>query len=184
VAELTAYSGLAGINIFWVDTHKVEQALEAVPDIDSARVHCNMPADCFVEIVERQALFVWRQGDSQVWIGADGMVFPARGELPDALVLDAAGSTALRPGDRVDLTLVAAIEELARIQPEIRFYQYSEQEGLSFRNAVDWPVRLGSGEEIHAKLELLRSLTDYLTEQGFAPAFVDVRYPEAPYYGE
>jgi cell division septal protein FtsQ len=158
--------------------------LETVPDIESASVHCNLPADCFVEIVERQALFVWRQGDSQVWIGADGMVFPARGELSDALVVNAAGSTALKPGDQVDLTLVAAIEELARIQPEIRLYQFTEQEGLSFRNASDWPVRFGSGQEIHTKLELLRSLTDYLTGQGVAPTFVDVRYPEAPYYGE
>lgn len=183
-AEVTAYSGIQGINIFWVDTEAVEQAIEAVPDIESATVHCNMPADCFVKVVERQALFVWRQGDAQVWIGAEGMVFPARGELPDALVLDAAGSTALRPGDRVDLTLVAAIEELQRIQSEVRLYQYSEQDGLSFRNAVGWPVRLGTGQEIDVKLDLLRSLTDYLSVQGVAPAFVDVRYPEAPYYGE
>ena len=184
MAELTATSGLEGINVFWVDTQAVEQAIEAMPDVESARVHCNLPADCFVQVVEQQALFVWRQGDAQVWIGVDGTALPARGGMPDAVVLDAAGSTALKPGDRLDLTLVAAIEQLEQVQPNVRLYQYSEQEGLSFQNAAGWPVRLGNGQEIDTKLDLLQSLTDYLSEQGVAPAFVDVRYPEAPYYGE
>lgn len=183
-AELMAISGLEGVNIFWVDTYAVEQVIEALPDIVSADVRCSLPADCVIDLAERPALFVWRQGDAQVWIAPDGMVLPARGDLPDALVLNAVGSTALKPGDNLDLTLVAAVEELERLQPDVRRYEYSDQYGLSFRNPSDWLIRLGDGREIVTKLNLVQALTDYLSSQDIAPAFVDVRFPEAPYYSE
>lgn len=183
-AELFAVSGLEGINIFWVDTRAVESLIEALPDIESASVQCNLPADCAVDLVERRALFVWRQGEAQASIAPDGMVLPARVDLPDALVLDAIGSTALKPGDQLDPTLVAAMEELERQQPDVRTYQYSDDYGLSFRNAFGWMVRLGDGQDIVNKLKVLHTLTDYLSSQGIAPGFVDVRFPEAPYYGE
>ncbi len=182
--ELSKVSGLEGVNVFWVDTRAAERALEALSDVESARVRCGLPADCVISVVERPASLVWRQGDAQVWIGADGVAVPARGELPNAVVLDAAGSTALKPGDRLDLAVVTAVGELERLQPEVRVYQYSDRYGLSFKNAYGWQVRLGGGGAIADRLNVLHALTDYLLSQGIVPAFVDVRYPEAPYYGE
>jgi hypothetical protein len=79
---------------------------------------------------------------------------------------------------------VAAVKELEQLQPEVRAYQYSDRYGLSFKNSYGWPVRLGDEREIATKLNLVHALVDYLLDQGIAPAFVDVRYPEAPYYGE
>jgi cell division septal protein FtsQ len=183
-AELLAISGLEGINVFWADTQAAERALEALPDVASAHVRCGLPADCVIRLVERPAKLVWRQGDAQVWIGAGGVALPARGELPNALVLDAVDSTALRPGDQLDPALVAAVEVLEQKQPEVRVYQYSDRYGLSFNSAYGWPVHLGDGREIALKLNLASALTDYFLDQGIVPAFVDVRYPEAPYYGE
>lgn len=181
-AELMLTSGLAGINIFWVDTRAAEQAIEELPDIASARVHCSLPADCAVHLVERKPLFVWLQGDARAWIGTDGMVLPARGDFAEAIVLEASASTALRPGDQVDLDLVTAVEQLQRLRPEIPMYQFSDEYGLSFRNAHGWLVRLGGGPQMETKLRVLDALTEHLATQGIAPAFVDVRFPEAPYY--
>jgi len=183
-AELMSIAGLEGVNIFWVDTRAAERALEALPEVESARVRCSLPAKCVVHLVEKQALFVWRQRDAEVWIATDGTVVPARGELPNAIVLDAVESTALRPGDRLDATLVAAVRDLERLQPEVRLYQYTDRYGLSFRNAYGWLVRLGHGQQTEAKLNLMWALADYLAGQGIAPAFIDVRFPEAPYYVE
>lgn len=183
-ADLATISGLEGVNIFWADTRAAERALEVLSDVESVRVTCGLPADCVIHLVERPASLVWRQGDAQVWIGTDGVAIPARGELPNAVVLDAVGSTALKPGDRLAPTLVAAVQELERLQPEVRAYQYSDRYGLSFKNSYGWPVRLGDGQEIATKLNLVQALADYLLDQGIAPAFVDVRYPAAPYYGE
>jgi len=117
-----------------------------------------------------------------VWIGADGVVVPARGDLPNAIVLDASGSTALRPGDRLSPDLVAAVKALERSQPEIRVYQYSDRYGLSFRDTHGWLIRLGQGQEIERQLTVLDALAAHLQRQGIAPSFVDVRFPEAPYY--
>jgi cell division septal protein FtsQ len=183
-AELMQASALAGINIFWVNPQDAEEALEALPDVASARVHCSLPADCLVELVERPVVFVWRQGDARVWIAADGTVVLARGDLPNAVVFDAVGSTALKPGDSLDLTLVSAVQQLERLQPDVRLYQYSDQYGLTFQHARGWQVRLGNGEAIETKVNLSHTLEAFLEGQGIGPAFVDVRYPEAPYYGE
>jgi hypothetical protein len=112
------------------------------------------------------------------------MVLPARGPLPYAIVLDAVGSTALKPGDKLDATLVRAVEDLERLQPEIRTYLYSDDYGLSFQSAYGWQARIGHGSEIERKLNLVAGLTDHFLSHGISPVFVDVRYPDAPYYGE
>lgn len=181
-AELLTISGLEGTNVFWANTGDAERAIEALPDVASACVRCTLPAHCVVTLVERPASLVWRQGDAQVWIGADGVVVPARGDLPNAIVLDASGSTALKPGQRLSPDLVAAVEALERSQPEIRVYQYSNRYGLSFRDAHGWLIRLGQGQEIERQLNVLDALAEHLQRQGITPSFVDVRFPEAPYY--
>jgi len=182
--ELLKISGLEGLHVFWVNSLAAEQALEALPEVEAARLRCRLPADCVVHLVERKPALVWRQGDAKMWIAADGMVMQARGDLPYASVLNGVGSTALKPGDEFDPGLVMAIAELERLQPEVRVYEYSDQYGLSFRNEYGWLVRLGDGQEMEAKLTLLSALKEYLPSQGIAPSFVDVRYPVAPYYGE
>jgi len=182
--ELLAMSGLDGVNIFWADTRAAERALEALPDVASAQVRCSLPAHCVVRVKERPALLVWQQGDAQIWVGADGMALPARGDLPDALVLDAVESTALKPGDRVSPALVAAVRELERLQPDVRVYQFSDRFGLSFRNDYGWPVRLGHGGDMAVKLDLVSALVNYLVGQGITPGYLDVRFSAAPYYGE
>jgi cell division septal protein FtsQ len=181
---LATASGLEGMNIFWVNTEVAERGIEALPEVKSARVRCRLPANCIVHVVEHDPLYIWRQGDAQVWIGGGGIVLPAHGELPNAIVLDAVGSTALKPGDEIDSTLLASITTLEWKQPEVRLYQYDEQHGLTFRNALGWEVRLGHDGDIGSKLDLLKEITAYLQDKGIVPTFVDIRYLEAPYYGQ
>ncbi len=183
-AELLTMSGLDGVSIFWADSRAAERALETLPDVASAQVQCSLPARCVVRVRERPALLVWRQGDAQIWVGADGVALPARGDLPNALVLDAVESTALKPGDRLPPTLIAAVRELERLQPDVRVYQFSDRFGISYYNDFGWPVRLGHSGEIAAKLDLVYTLANYLVAQGITPKYLDVRFLEAPYYGE
>jgi hypothetical protein len=137
-----------------------------------------------IQLEERSPLFVWRQGDAQVWISDDGVVLPVRGELPDSIVLDAGAGRALKPGDHLEKDVVIAVEELSRLKPDIQAYQYSDQFGLIFLNDRGWPVRIGEGADIGVRLKVLNAVTEYLAENGITPAFIDVRYPDAPFYGE
>jgi cell division septal protein FtsQ len=182
--ELLAASGLSGIHIFWADGRAAAQGIEALPDVKSAQVQCRLPAACTVKVVEDPSLLVWRQGQAQVWIGADGEVLPARGDLPHSIIVDAVGSTALRPGDRVDPALVEGVLELDRLQPDIQTYQYSTDHGLSFRNDQGWEIRLGIGPEMETRLGLMQEFEAYFQSQGITPSYLDLRFPEAPYYGE
>lgn len=182
--DLLVISDLLGMNVFWVDIHQAEQAIEALPDVSAARMRCGIPADCVIQLQERTPLFVWRQGDAQVWIGDDGIVLPVRGELPGSIVLNAGAGRALKPGDYLSEGIVTAVEELSRLKPDVKTYQYSEPYGLVFRNEHSWPVRIGEGADIGVKLKVLNAVTDHLVTSGITPSFVDVRYPDAPFYGE
>jgi cell division septal protein FtsQ len=182
--DLLATSDLLGMNVFWINTYEAVEAIEALPYVESARMHCGIPARCVIQLEERSPLFVWRQGDAQVWISSDGTVLPVRGELSDSIVLDAGAGRALKPGDHLDQNVVLAVEELSRLKPEVKAYQYSDQFGLAFVNDHGWPVRLGDGADIGVKLKVLNAVTDYLVNDGITPAFIDVQYPDAPFYGE
>jgi cell division septal protein FtsQ len=182
--DLLATSDLLGMNIFWINTYQAVEAIEALPYVESVQMSCGIPARCVIQLEERLPLFVWRQGDAQVWISSDGTVLPVRGELPDSIVLDAGAGRALKPGDHLDRNVVLAVEELSRLKPEVKAYQYSDQYGLAFVNEQGWPVRLGEGADIGVKLKVLNAVTDYLVNDGITPVFIDVQYPDAPFYGE
>jgi cell division septal protein FtsQ len=182
--ELLSKSGLQGTNVFWADTQAAEIAIRALPDVESVDVRCRLPAECVVRVSERPPSVVWRQGDAEVWVGSDGVVLPPRGALPFAIVVEAVDSTALKPGDEIDPGLVSALTELERLQPDVRVYRYSDTDGLSFWNTHGWEVRIGDGHRIQSKLELADALTRHFLERGITPTFVDVRFPEAPFYKE
>jgi cell division septal protein FtsQ len=183
-AELLAASGLEGMHIFWVDTGAAERAIAALPGVESVQVSCGLPANCQARVVQERPLLVWRQGDAQVWIGAGGTVLPAVNELPSAIAIDAIGSTTFKPGDRVERHLVEGVLELKRLQPLVRAYQYAPDRGLSFQSDYGWEVRLGEGQQVGEKLELMHAFASFFQKHGITPRYLDVRFPEAPVYGE
>ncbi len=181
-AEILTLSQLSGMNVFWADTAQAVQRIEALPDVESAGVRCRLPAHCVIHVVERKPVLVWRQGEAHIWIGADGVAVAARGRLPNTTVLEAVGTTALKPGDRLDPKIIQAIQAMQALRPEVQVYQYSDHYGLMFSPSPNQTVRLGDGDRIAAKLAIMDALTKKLLDQGVRPSLIDVRYPEAPYY--
>ncbi|RMF35087.1 MAG: FtsQ-type POTRA domain-containing protein [Chloroflexi bacterium] len=182
VEEIVAASGLRDLNIFWADPREVATRVrEALPDLTEVRVRCGLPARCRITVVERPPLLVWRQGEARIWIGADGVAVPARGERPGMMVVESPGGT-LRPGERLDPRIVETALQLHDLLPPGTVVQYTARYGFTFVDRRGWVVRLGVGEDMALKLTVLEALAQELTAQGVRPAFVDLRYLEAPYY--
>jgi hypothetical protein len=121
------------------------------------------------------------------------MVFPARGQSPGLPVVEVAPNvTALLPGQRADSGLVSAMSALARdfarqagALPEVKSYRFTAEHGIEFSDPKgNWPVYLGVGPDVAARVAMWKSLSASLASRNVKPKFVDVHYANAPFYSK
>ena len=198
LAEIVSASGIAGLHALWVNSSAVEAALlEALPSLSAARVSCALPAGCAIAVTEREPFLTWRWGQAEVWVDRSGVVFAAQGSpstlspaqaaqpaAPDRLVVEAVNAPGLAPGQRVAPETMSTIVAAAEALPDVRVYRYSAARGLEFDDPNGFPVYLGVGSNVGDRVAVWRALRDDLAARGIAPAFIDVRFPLAPYYGK
>jgi cell division septal protein FtsQ len=103
--------------------------------------------------------------------------------LTDTLtVVDGSGQP-LPVGERIQPDLVEMLWELGRLMPELEQVVYDPALGLILRTEQGWPVRIGrTPDRLRIKLAILQALVDELAQRGANVDFVDLRYPERPYY--
>lgn len=180
--EIYQNSGLEGMSIFWVNPAQVEDTVASLPNIKEAKVHCGLPDQVTIEVVERQPELIWQQGDTRYWVDEEGTILAARGELPEATVILALDGQPVRPGDRVDPQVVAGAQKLRSLLPELATVQYASDRGLSFQSEQGWPVYLGQGEDIEQKVAIMKAMFQEIAAKGVQPQFVDLRFRGSPYY--
>ena len=178
-------SGIDGQNLFLVNPHAVANAVEQLPYIKRAQVRTALPAQVAIVVQEYRPRWVWLAGDNRFWIDETGEVLPDNQMLSEALTVIEQSSRSLPVGSRLDPRLVEMLEMINRLLPELR--QISYEEGLGFVLPVGpgWPARVGDDPaRLPAIVGILNSLVPELTRQGKDIAFIDLRYPERPYYRE
>jgi hypothetical protein len=186
-AEVIAASQLEGLHVLWLQPERVVASLRAnLPELRAAFVWCSLPAECTIQVEERRPAFEWRQGQTRTWIDAEGMVFPARGQSPGLPVVGVAPNvTSLLPGQLADSGLVSAMLALAGALPEVRSYRFTAEHGIEFNDPKgNWPVYLGVGPDVAARVAMWKSLSASLASRNVKPKFVDVHYANAPFYSK
>jgi len=182
-AEIVLGSGMAGLHVLWVNSSAVEAAmLQSVPSLSAARVSCALPAGCTIAVAEREPFLAWRWGQAEVWVDRTGVVFAAQGTAPDQLVVESIDAPALVPGRQAEPKVMSAIGVAAEALPDVRAYRYSVSRGLEFTDPNGFPVYLGIGSNMSDRAAVWRALREDLASRGIKPAYVDVRFPLAPYY--
>jgi len=184
--EIIAASQMETWHVVWLQPERVSALLLAkMPELGTAFVWCGLPADCTIQVTERQPVFEWRQGQVRTWVDAEGVAFPARGQTPDMPVVQvAAGVQAPLPGNRVDAGLVETMSALAQVLPEIKSYRFTAERGIEFSDPKgNWPVYIGVGSDAAERVAMWKALSTSLASRSTRPTFVDVRYPTAPFYG-
>ena len=180
--EVYAASQLEGMSVFWVDADAIAEKVKVLPNVKSARVEVRLPAQVTITIEERTPELVWQTGDARWWIDAEGTVVPPRGDLSSPLTIIDTDAQPVSPGQRLDPSILAAARSLRRLLPELPVMNYSHATGISFTTREGWPVHVGDGQDMDAKLTVLVALRKDLLARNVSPEFIDVRFVERPFY--
>ena len=178
-------------NIFWVDPAAVARRIARLDGIKVARVRCQLPAIVTIEVEERQPKVLWRTSSQERdwWLDEEGMVLPYHGDAQAAETLFVVDSSQreLDFGQKIKPEgIVASVIQLAAALPQNRIFFYDAERGLSFTQkaqGAEWPVYVGSSEDLEHKIQVMQTLTAYLEANGIRPRYVDVRWAAHPVYG-
>lgn len=84
---------LAGKSIIEVKPKEVVSDIaELFPSLSRVRVSASLPANVTVRVDERQPIILWQQPNASLWMDAEGVLFPIRGEAEVALTVMANGA--------------------------------------------------------------------------------------------
>ncbi len=179
----------AEINPAQVETN----ILVAFPEISSAIVKVTFPNNVDVSVVERTPVAVWQQDGQTLWVDAKGYSFNPRGAIDTLPVVNALGTPInIIQADPKQLfgakqflptSLSEEIIALTSILPEGATLLYDPSYGLGWSDPKGWKVFFGKEDGDNAfKLNVYKSLLDYLTKNNIKPSLISVEYPDAPFY--
>ena len=189
-----AIYGAAGVheqNIFWVNPEQAAGDIMQLEGIKSASVHCELPARVTIAVEEREPVVMWRATtqEQDLWLDEEGRVLPYHGDVnsPEMVFVVDYGERHLQVGDMVKPEgIVQSTLQLEAALPGVKIFFYQPDLGLSFTHRVnggEWPVYVGTADDLARKIQVLQALTEYLSEQGINPRYVDVRWAAHPVYG-
>lgn len=191
--EIFRASGLPGLHILWARPTEIEaRILATLPPVESTRVVCKLPAVCTITITERQPEVTWDEDGQLWWIDAEGIIFPAsppfippkvgggRGGAEGWLVR---GPLPRDEDGRLDERVHVALTELRTAGANVSSsLSHVPGRGLVLTDERGWRVIVGQGAGMAERLRVLECLAADLEARGLTPRFVDVRFPDAPYY--
>ncbi len=191
--EIESVMGVLGQSIFTVQPDEVETRLRMnYPELLSAQVDVYLPNHVYVTLTEREPVILWQQGEGYTWIDATGVAFRPRGIIaglvpvkglvtppPDQAPLDDPFS----PQPYMQKELVDAILLLAPHVPADTTMVFDRSFGLGWTDSRGWKAFFGaSAEDMPLKVRVYQSLADSLVNRGVTPIFINVMYPDAPFY--
>ncbi len=180
--EIYAASGIDSQSVFWVSSTEVANRIMALPNIKSAAVTVSFPANVAIKVVERQPELLWQTGDVVWWVDQEGTVVPPKEEVAGMLRIIDDDHQPLEPGHRIDPSIVRGARRLRLFAPDVSLIRYSRVNGLTVATPEGWPVYLGDGEEIRAKLVVLTEVLADLKARNVAPLYIDMRDPLRPVF--
>lgn len=193
--EISNLLQLNGQPVFMVDAGKILDTLqEEFADLSSISVQVELPARVLISVVEREPVLSWQQGDRTLWVDAQGISFPVRGEQgPSIQVIAEDSPSQLLPLSTEEATeenaqlltpeFVTAVENVYSIAPQGIPLIYTTEHGLGWQDKRGWQAFVGMDySNIEMKLSIYQAIVRYVKENEIHPAMVSVEYVHAPYY--
>jgi cell division septal protein FtsQ len=180
--EIYLMSGIDSQSIFWINPAEVVKRITTLPNIKVVTVSLALPARVVIKVAERQPELLWQTGQTVWWVDQEGTVVPPKSDLTDMLRIIDDDRQPLQPGYQIDADIVKGARTLRVLVPEVSIIRYSRARGLTVATPEGWPVYLGEGDEVKAKLVVLTAVLADLKERNITPAYVDLRDPLRPVY--
>ncbi|MBE0671677.1 MAG: FtsQ-type POTRA domain-containing protein [Anaerolineales bacterium] len=191
--EITAVLGVTGQSIFTVQPDELETRLRMnYPELLSADVEVYLPNHVYVTVKERTPVIIWQQGEGYTWIDTTGVAFRPRGleaglvpvvAVGDPLPGIAPKDDLLSPPPYMQKELVDAILALSPLLPASTTMTFDPAQGLGWTDPRGWKTVFGtSAHDMPLKARVYQSLVDSLMARSLTPIYINVVYPDAPYY--
>jgi hypothetical protein len=183
-------AGIKEQHILWIWPGEVAKRIEALDGIKAATVSSRLPARVSIAVEERKPVLRWyTESQRQEWcVDEEGIVLPYPYAGEDTLVVVDMSGQVLAIGDRIKPENVAlSLAHLRESLPGLQILYYYPDRGLSFTwkaKEGEWPVYLGSSDDLERKLEAMEVMTGFFEKEGIRPRFLDVSRPEYPVYGK
>lgn len=176
-------SRIDGRNLFLLNVQGAAESVERLPYVKRAWVHARPPARVAIVVEEYQPRWVWVAGSSRYLIDETGSILPDNGNVEtDLMVVDPTGQ-ALPIGSSLEPRLVEMLGAISQLLPDLKQVTYDESVGFIIEVGPGWPARIGKRpDQLGTKIGVLNSLLPELTQQNRDVEFIDLRYPERPYY--
>ena len=190
--EINSVLGLSGFPIFLLTPdHIRDQVLRNYPELASIDVSISMPNTVAIHVTERQPVILWHQDGGFTWIDETGTAFRPRGEAQGLVIVQALGGPpevnaveahphSLSPF--LAKETVQAIRSLAPHVPQGTPLQYDPVMGLGWTDGRGWQVVFGASGDMSNKILVYRAMVEWLSQRGIRPVFINVAYPQAPFY--
>ncbi len=192
--EINSVLGVTGQSIFTIQPEDVATRLRLnYPELASVNVEVYLPNHVYVTVSERQPVILWQQGEGFTWIDANGVAFRPRGEAGGlipviGLATPPVGTSALdadplSPPPYMQKEIVDAILALAPSVPAGSTLTFDPADGLGWTDPRGWRAFFGlSAQDMPLKVRVYQSLVDSLVSRNKTPEYINVAYPDAPYY--
>ena len=192
--EISSAMGAMGKPAALLNPAQIEyNILAAFPDIATAQIEINLPADVIVTVTERQPIAAWQQDGQTVWVDAQGYAFPARGFVEGLVTVSAVGAP---PGPEAQATgdvvgaqpflspeMASALMALTPRVPQGSTLVYDPRYGLGWSDPRGWQAYFGHTHgDVNTKIQIYQSMVDYLNGRKITPKMISVEYPDAPFY--
>jgi cell division protein FtsQ len=195
-ADVNTVIGLVGEPVFTIAPDIIQADLQAAfPELSAITVEVNAPASVVVSVNERVPVLAWKKEGQELWVDADGVSFPPRGDLApdqtiegDLPILEQAevkdGKQAPLP--RLDPQMVSAILKVGAQMPKKARLVYNSEHGLSWKDKRGWQVYFGitgmDPNTMEMRLKIYAALVQKLTKNDIKPILISVEYIHAPFY--
>lgn len=164
-----------GTSALYLNPDELKAEVTALfPELTDVQVRLGLPAKVAINVRERQPIVAWQMPENIVWVDPEGVIIPARGEVPGLIALQANGLPELAPlttaaisdapdetsaagmlaamkapvttveGSHLDLNLLSAALKLSAQVPEGTQMAYSTTDGLGWTDARGWKVFIGN----------------------------------------
>jgi cell division septal protein FtsQ len=182
-ASVRQAAALDGASVFRASATAAEARVAAMPAVRRARVTLQLPDRALIDVEERRPSIIVSSASGRLVADDDGALFalPVLGVM--ATLED---ETARRAeGERLDPAVVAATLAIAAREPAyfghaIEHIRLTSAYGLVATIGGPTEIRLGSADQIDAKLEAARQIV--LSRGGKRLDYVDVRTRETPVF--
>ena len=199
-------------SVFTLEKGKIIDALAiAFPELTDIHLKVSLPDGVKISARERQPILAWKTGKQVIWIDAEGVVMPVRGDVGELLTVKANGTppltkpvgeisglmdyammvleqktSPLTPEEAVnylDPTVLKAAIDMSALLPKGAGLVYDSVSGMGWRDPGGWRVYFGNDlTNIQFKQVEYQAILEELNKLGIKPAMVSVENVDSPYY--